>query len=145
MTAELRIVLAAAANPHLFKKMRAELTSDDFEDPAAKDLFIVLEECYRADANTYDSLLAHCPSETLRDAVSGAIIKGEFAENPDKLVYDGIYYIKQNALQLQKELIIRKLQAVHENGSIDDIRHANDLLNEKLHIDRALAELKETM
>ena len=145
MTAELRIVLAAAANPHLFKKMRAELTSDDFEDPAAKDLFIVLEECYRADANTYDSLLAHCPSETLRDAVSGAIIKGEFAENPDKLVYDGIYYIKQNALQRQKELIIRKLQAVHENGSIDDIRHANDLLNEKLHIDRALAELKETM
>ena len=81
----------------------------------------------------------------MRDAVSGAIIKGEFAENPDKLVYDGIYYIKQNALQRQKELIIRKLQAVHENGSIDDIRHANDLLNEKLHIDRALAELKETM
>ena len=144
MTAELRIVLAAAANPHLFKKMRAELTSDDFEDPAAKDLFIVLEECYRADANTYDSLLAHCPSEMLRDAVSGAIIKGEFAENPDKLVYDGIYYIKQNALQRQKELIIRKLQAMHENGNIDDIRHANDLLSEKLHIDRVLAELKET-
>ena len=144
MTAELRIVLAAAANPHLFKKMRAELTSDDFEDPAAKDLFIVLEECYRADANTYDSLLAHCPSETLKNAVSGAIIKGEFAENPDKLVYDGIYYIKQNALQRQKELIIRKLQAVHENGNVDDIRHANDLLSEKLHIDRVLAELKET-
>ena len=144
MTAELRIVLAAAANPYLFKKMRAELTSDDFEDPAAKDLFIVLEECYRADANTYDSLLAHCSSETLRDAVSSAIIKGEFAENPDKLVYDGIFYVRQNALQRQKELIIRKLQAVHGSGSADDIRYANDLLSEKLHIDRALAELKET-
>jgi len=144
MTAELRIVLAAAANPHLFKKMRSELTSDDFEDPAAKDLFIVLEECYRADANTYDSLLAHCHSETLKDAVSGAIIKGEFAENPEKLVCDGIYYIKQNALQRQKELIIRKLQAVHRSDAVDDIRHTNDLLSEKLHIDRALAELKET-
>ena len=144
MTAELRIVLAAAANPYLFKKMRAELTSDDFEDSAAKDLFIVLEECYRADANTYDSLLAHCPSDTLRNAVSGAIIKGEFAENPDKLVYDGIYYIKQNALQRQKELIVRKLQAVRGNGGVDEIRHINDLLNEKLQIDRMLAELKET-
>jgi len=144
MTAELRIVLAAAANPYLFKKMRAELTSDDFEDSAAKDLFIVLEECYRADANTYDSLLAHCPSEALKDAVSGAIIKGEFAENPDKLVCDGIYYIKQIALQRQKELIVRKLQAVRGSSDIDEIQQVNDLLSEKLHIDRMLAELKET-
>ena len=144
MTAELRIVLAAAANPYLFKKMRSELTLDDFEDVAAKDLFIVLEECYRADANTYDSLLAHCSSDVLRQAVSSAIITGEFAENPEKLVYDGIYYIKQNALQRQKELIIRKLQAVHRSDAVDDIRHTNDLLSEKLHIDRALAELKET-
>jgi len=144
MTAELRIVLAAVANPHLFKKMRAELTSDDFEDSVAKDLFIVLEECYRADANTYDSLLAHCSSEALKNAVSSAIIKGEFAENPDKLVYDGIFYIKQNALQRQRELIVRKLQTVRDGGSIDEIRHTNDLLSEKLHIDRMLAQLKET-
>ncbi|MEL3906338.1 MAG: DNA primase [Treponema sp.] len=145
MTAELRIVLAAAANPYLFKKMRIELTSDDFEDPAAKDLFIVLEECYRADANTYDSLLAHCPSEVLRNAVSSAIIKGEFAENPEKLVYDGILRIKQYALQRRKELIVRKLQAAHGADTIDEIRHINDLLGEKLRIDRELAELKETM
>ena len=144
MTAELRIVLAAAANPDLFKKMRSELTQDDFEDPAAKDLFIVLEECYRADANTYDSLLAHCSSDALRDAVSRAIVKGEFAENPDKLVYDGIYYIKQNALQRQKELIVRKLQAVRGNGGVDEIQHINALLNEKLLIDKTLAALKET-
>ena len=143
MTAELRIVLAAAANPYLFKKMRSELTLDDFEDVAAKDLFIVLEECYRADANTYDSLLAHCSSDVLRQAVSSAIITGEFAENPEKLVYDGIYYIKQNALQRQKELIVRKLQAVHGNGGVDEIKLMNDLLNEKLHIDRTLAALKE--
>ena len=144
MTAELRIVLAAAANPDLFKKMRSELTQDDFEDPAAKDLFIVLEECYRADANTYDSLLAHCSSDALRDAVSRAIVKGEFAENPGKLVYDGIYYIKQNALQRQKELIVRKLQAVRGNGGVDEIQHINALLNEKLLIDKTLAALKET-
>ena len=143
MTAELRIVLAAAANPYLFKKMRSELTLDDFEDVAAKDLFIVLEECYRADANTYDSLLAHCSSDVLRQAVSSAIITGEFAENPEKLVYDGIYYIKQNALQRQKELIVRKLQAVRGNGGVDEIKLMNDLLNEKLHIDRTLAALKE--
>ena len=143
MTAELRIVLAAAANPYLFKKMRSELTLDDFEDAAAKDLFIVLEECYRADANTYDSLLAHCSSDVLRQAVSSAIITGEFAENPEKLVYDGIYYIKQNALQRQKELIVRKLQAVRGNGGVDEIKLMNDLLNEKLHIDRTLAALKE--
>jgi len=58
-------------------------------------------------------------------------------------VYDGIYYIKQNALQRQKELIVRKLQAVRGNGGVDEIKLMNDLLNEKLHIDRTLAALKE--
>lgn len=144
MTAELRIMLAVAANPHLFKKMRVSLSADDFEDSAAKDLFIVLEECYRADANTYDSLLVHCSSEPLKKAVSSAIIKGEFADNPEKLVYDGIGYIKQNALQRQKELIIRKLQALHQSGAVDDVRRTNELLSEKLHIDALLASLKET-
>ena len=143
MTAELRIVLAAAANPHLFKNMRAQLTSDDFEDPFAKDLFIVLEECYRADAATYDSLLMHCRSEALKDAVSSAIIKGEFAENAEKLVNDGIHHIKQNTLHRRRELIIRKLQAVRGADSVDDVQLMNNLLNEKLFIDRTLAELKE--
>ncbi|MGP1593776.1 MAG: DNA primase [Treponema sp.] len=144
MTAELRIVLAAVANPHLFKKMRSCLTSDDFEDSYAKDLFIVLEECYRADANTYDSLLNHCSSDILRHTVSSAIITGEFSENAEQLIDDGIYYIKQSALQRQKDIILRKLQTLHGSHSIDEIEQIRVLLGEKLHIDKMLAELKET-
>ncbi|MGP1576096.1 MAG: DNA primase [Treponema sp.] len=144
MTAELRVVLAAVANPHLFQRMRTRLTSDDFEDSYAKDLFIVLEECYRADANTYDSLLSHCSSDVLRNMVSSVIITGEFSENAEQLVHDGIYYIKQSALQRQKDIILRKLQILHGGHSIDEIDQIHALLGEKLHIDKMLAELKET-
>ncbi|MGP1454318.1 MAG: DNA primase [Treponema sp.] len=143
MTAELRMVLAVAANSYLFKKMRTQLTSDDFEDSYAKDLFIVLEECYREEAHTYDSLLAHCSSEVLRNAVSHAIINGEFAENAEKLVDDGIYYIKQNTLQRKKDIILRKLQTLRGADCTDGIQQMNELLNEKLYIDKMLSDLKE--
>ena len=78
-----------------------------------------------------------------RDRVSSAIIKGEFAENAEKLVNDGIHHIKQNTLHRRRELIIRKLQAVRGADSVDDVQLMNNLLNEKLFIDRTLAELKE--
>ncbi len=143
MNRELRTVLAAAAQSHLFHEMRTQVTPDDFEDVYAKDLFIVLEECYRAEVNTYDNLLAHCPSEELRAAVSYAVTNGEFAENAEKVVHDGVYCIKENALQRQKNIILRKLQILRSGRTIDEEQQINDLLNEKIRIDRALAELKE--
>ena len=70
--------------------MRSSLTSDDFEDTVARALFIVLEECYRTDSTTYESLLARCPDDSLRTLITETVMSGEFAENAQKTVEDSI-------------------------------------------------------
>ena len=83
--------MAVAANTSLFPVMRASLSSDDFEDTVARDLFIVLEECYRTESATYESLLARCPDDSMRKMITETVMNGEFAENAQKVV-EGQYF-----------------------------------------------------
>lgn len=141
-TAELRLVLAAAANPDMFKKMRSEISIEDFDDSSARELFIVLEECYRIGGNTFDNLLTRCTNASLRELVSEAIMNGEFSENPFKILEDGIKLLKQNKLQKQRSNIIGRLQLLSGKNSVEDRSLMNDLIAEKKEIDGLIAELK---
>jgi DNA primase len=91
--AELRAVLAVAANTGFFPLMRSSLSSDDLEDPLAKGLFIVLEECYRTAATSYDGILARCPDDTMRALITDTVVNGEFTENAQKTVEDSIMLV----------------------------------------------------
>ncbi|UTY23800.1 DNA primase [Treponema denticola] len=142
MNAELRLVLAVAANIDLFSRLRSELSSDDFEDFYAKYLFIVLEECYREGAYTYANLMHRCGDEKLKEIISQTISKGEFADKSEKIVDDGINFIKQNILQKQRDKIIGRLRLLHGEKGIDTINLTNQLMEEKRSIDIQLKNLK---
>lgn len=140
--AELRAVLAVAANTDLFPVMRNRLTSDDFDDPSARDLFIILEECYRSDAITVDNLLARCADENLRVLVTETITRGEFADNAPKVVEDGIALVRKNALERKKNRLIARMNLVR-GSSPDDIKTITEMMFEKQEIDEELAKLKD--
>lgn len=140
--AELRLVLAVATNPDVFPRLRSELTPSDFEDLYAKDLFIVLEECYREDACTYENLMARFRDENLRQIVSETILNGEFADNSERVVQDGINFIKQNILQKRRDNIIGRLRLLHGKKDVDAIKLTNEFMEEKKSIDILLRELK---
>ncbi|MEL3901809.1 MAG: DNA primase [Treponema phagedenis] len=142
-SAELRVVLAVVANPELFKKLRYSLTADHFEDELAKDLFIVLEECYRADADTYDSLFSRCQNEELKNLISETIISGEFSQNAEKIVDDGIRFIKRNILFKRKDAIVGRLRQLSGKPHAEELEQLVALMSEKQRIDDELQALKE--
>lgn len=142
MNAELRLVLAVTANTDLFSRLRSQLSPDDFEDFYARHLFIVLEECYRDGAYTYANLMHRCGEEKLKEIVSQTISKGEFAENSEKIVDDGINFIKQNVLQKQKDKIIGRLRLLYGEKNIDTVNLTKELMEEKKSIDIQLNKLK---
>ena len=107
--AELRAVLAVVANPAFFPLMRSSLTSDDFEDSFARDLYIVLEECYRTDATSVESLLERCPDEETRRIVTETLTGGEFAENAQKTVEDSIQLVRKNVLEKKRDRLVARL------------------------------------
>ena len=138
--AEMRSVLAVIANPDYFSLMRSSLNADDFDDARARDMFVTLEECFREDAVSSDSILHRC-SDEVRAMVAKAVTSGEFALNSRQAVEDGIRLIRKNSLERKRNRIATKIRAL-QNSSPDSGYELNTLINEKMSIDFELQQLK---
>lgn len=140
--AELRGVLAVAANISLFPLMRSRLISDDLEDPVARELFVILEECFRTDSTTIDAILSRCTDDRLKLLIAETITNGEFVDNAVKTVEDSILLVRKNALEKRKNRLVARMNLVQGN-SPDDVRMITEMVAEKQGIDEELAKLKD--
>jgi DNA primase len=139
---ELFLLIAVLVNHDLYPKLRSALAIDDFDDPAARELFIALEEWFRNDMPGLDDLKERISDEGLRNFVIQQGVSEAFFINPDKLVSDGIRKIRQKRLErrlagIVAELRITKYGQNRGEGSLED------LLSEKVHLDAELRLLKE--
>lgn len=140
--AELRAMLAVAANPAFFPAIRSRLSSDDLEDPFARDLYIVLEECFRTDSTSVESFLERCPNEDLRRLVTETLTGGEFAENAEKVVEDSIQLVRKNVLEKRRSRLVARIGLLG-GGDPDEAKTFRELMSEKQRIDEELAKLKD--
>ena len=142
MNAEVRAMLSLACNPELFPAARSEVSSDDIESPAAKDIFILLEECFRRGALSFDTIFASCKNEALRTMMATAYASGEFSVNAAEIVADSVRLIKKNALEKKKAAIIAKMKlkafSIESSGDAGDA----DMIAQIHEIDEKLKELK---
>ena len=142
MNDELFLLLAVMANRDLYRKLRSCVSPEDIDDQRAKELFIVLEECFRTDSLDFDGLAARIVDDDLRAFVLEKGTSDEFSVNPDRLVSDGIVRIKRRKLERRRsDLLIRMRMA--KNGGKDAENLIDELLSETMHIDEELARLKD--
>jgi DNA primase len=143
---ELFLLTAVVVNRDLYPKLRSVLTIEDFDDPAARELFIALEEWFRNDMPGMDDLLSRISNRALRDFVIRQGISEAFSINPGKLVNDGIRTVKQKRLERRLAGIITELR-IAKNEHVPEGLHGGsrleDLLAEKVHLDAELRLLKE--
>jgi DNA primase len=142
---ELFLLIAALVNHDLYPKLRSALVIDDFDDPAARELFIALEEWFRDDMPGLDDLKERISDEELRNFVIQQGVSEAFFMNPDKLVSDGIKKIRQRRLERRLARIVMELRIAHHGQGQGEGRDAplEDLLSEKVHLDAELRLLKE--
>ena len=144
LNAEVRAVLAVLSNPEEYVKMRAELTSDDFEDPLAKDLFIKMEERYKQGNLSFMSVIEQC-GEDVQRLVTAVTASGEFSKKEsqsesdwteiiDRVVLDSIKLIKRNALERQRKKLNERLRTFVPNTS-DDKNYLDALVSEISQLD----------
>jgi DNA primase len=142
MNDELFLLLAVVVNRGLYRKLRASLSPEDFDDPRAKELFVVLEECFRNESEDLDGLLSAIVDEDLRAFVLARSASDAFTVNPERIVSDGISRITQKSLERRRsELLIRMRSA--KGAGLEDAKALEDLLTEKMHIDAELSRLKD--
>lgn len=142
MNDELFLLLAVVVNRGLYRKLRSVLAPEDVDEPRAKELFVVLEECFRNESDDLDGLLAAISDEGLRAFVLERSASDAFTVNPERIVDDGIVRIKQKSLERRRsELLIRIRTA--KGGGPEASKVLEDLLTEIMHIDAEFARLKD--
>ena len=136
-TPDLVFMIAVAVNLELFENVRKAVALDDLDDARARDLFIALEEGFRAEDKRLESVLSRLGDEQLRGSVLAAAASGEFEENAGRFVDEGIMRIKRRSLTLRHEKIRERIAELGTTGE-----GLSELQYELMHIDSELAKMK---
>lgn len=140
-TAELRAVLTAVKDDQiLFQKMRNEFTEDDLEDPKAKKLFIIMEECCRSGTFSVSSILNRCGDDDLKELIIES--SQVYSNHAEQSVYDSIQLIKRNVLEKKRIEVLNQIRRLDRSVLPEDREKLTDLLNQKVDIDKKIEEIK---
>ena len=139
LTAELRSVLAVMADLDKYKMMRAELSADDFEDFSAKQLFTILEECFKDNSLSLTGVLNRCKDGRLADLITSVVSLGEYRDNTRNAVQDSIRMIKRRSLERRRNVLMERLRHLSP-VTADDKEQLREILREKMEIDRKLLQ-----
>ena len=137
LDAEIRAVLAVITDTNQFELMRQELTENDFENQLAKNLFIILEECYREGDISFSTILGHCKDENVQEMITRSVASEEFSMNTNQMVADSIELIKRKSLERQRNSLVNRIRMLTPTTQ-EDFAALNELLAEKMDIDTKL-------
>jgi DNA primase len=138
LNAELRIMLFVVVNFQYFAELRSVLSADDFEDSLAKEMFIVLEECYRQDIDSLNGILAQFEDQRIKDLLIAGATSGEYhTKYSEPVLQDSIQRIRKNSFKRRRQTLmiqIRQLQVI----TLEDRQQMDTLLSQKMDIDSKL-------
>jgi len=137
---ELNLLTNIALNMELYPEFRSVLEIKDFDDRAAKEIFISLEECFLRDEAGIDSLFARIKNEQLKNFIYSRGTSGEFKGDSRKFMEDGIKIIKVKKYKKRLTEINGLMRESERNSK--DIDNIDELLAEKIEIDEQIRELE---
>lgn len=140
-TAEMKAVLTAVTDDiSLFQKMRNEISVDDLEDPQAKKLFIIMEECCRSGTYSLSNVLTRYEDDEIKDLIIES--SKVYSDHIEQSVQDSISLIKRNVLERRSTEIQNRLSSLQRNGVQNTDPQFTELLNQKMDISVQIAKLK---
>jgi len=148
MNDELFLLTLVAVTPGLYPDFRASVGMREIEDPAAKELFVALEECFMNGESGADALFARIAWDGLRGFVAERGSSPEFgAGDPAKLVRDGIKRVRLKKLrrrlsEIEGDLRFRERGGAAGPAADGDAAALEDLIAEKMGLDAEIRELE---
>lgn len=138
---DLYLMLATVQNRELFRIVRRGVQPEDLEDDDAREIFIALEESFRREETTLDALLRRITRPDVVETVQARLSTGEFSEQSERAIRDGILSIRRRNLLKQRAAIERELRRLAAEGNSGGAEET-ELLTEKMVLDRELQKLE---
>lgn len=140
-TAELRAILTTVADDiSLFQKMRNSISVDDLEDPQARKMFIVLEECSRSGNFSISSILNRCESDELRELVIQS--SNEYSEHLEQSVNDSILLLRRRSLERKSVELTNRIRRAERSSLPEDKAQLVELLIQKSELTKQIDSIK---
>ncbi len=140
--ADLALLTALALHPELFAGFRGSVAAADLDDDGARELYIALEEAFRAEEGTTEAVLFRVRDEPLRTWVRERAAKGEFELHPERVVVDGARRVRARSLERKRERLKARMRDFDPERDGDEVS-LDDLLYEKMFIDGELERIKD--
>ncbi|MDZ7793395.1 MAG: hypothetical protein U5P10_06780 [Spirochaetia bacterium] len=137
---DLFLMLAVVVNCSYFRDVRRVIGIDDLQDEDARELYIALEEAYRSEELDIDHVIPRIESERVQHLVFEKSATGEYEENVEAIVKDGIRNIKVRSLRTKRQALLEKIKKVEKKGS--GFGELKELLSEKMFLDEELIRIK---
>lgn len=142
-TDDLVFMAAAALNAERFGDVRSAIKPEDLDDFRARDIFIALEEGFRADETGVESILARVEDESVRLFVREVSARGEFAENADRFLSDGMAMVRRRSLERKRERLLSRIAELGAfGGQAASAEALTGLLYEKQRLDSEWEAMK---
>lgn len=136
---ELFLLIAVIAQREYFNELRNSISVDQLTDQHAKEIYILLEDSYRA--GRYDDLeyiISSIENKSLASFIAQKLSSDEFAINTEMLIFDGIRRLKKKILLSKREEISLRIRKSEKK----EPWKMKDLLVEKMILDKEFEELK---
>lgn len=138
---DLFLMLATVQGRKHFAFVRRYVQPEDLEDPVAREVYIALEESFRREETTLETLMARITKPEVVTLVHQRIASGEFAVEGEQAIRDAVLAIRRRAVRKQIRAVeteLRRVAAEHDETGSDYM----ELLSEKMLLDRELEKLK---
>ncbi|MFN2312756.1 MAG: DNA primase [Spirochaetia bacterium] len=140
---DLYVLLAAAAHRDEFSFLRRVVKLHDLKDTRAKALYIALEEAYRNEEQSVERLLERIMDEDLRRMLVRKLASDEFAGEGHLLIAEGARSIRERGFREKQQHIDIELRRLQRSREPDRREREQELLQNKIDIDRELAHVKD--
>ncbi len=140
LSTELYLMIAVVINHDYFSLIRNSLSPGDFTDPRAKEIFVVLEEGFRADRMDTEQILEKLEDENIKNRILSAIATKEFETDTERIIEECIREIKIKSIEQKRKKIGLMIREVEKKN--EDTETLSELLEEKMYLDNQLEELK---
>lgn len=142
MNAELRGILAVVCNLEYFSEIQGQITENDLKNPAARELYRILEECQKDGVLSLSLIIDRCQNGPLLPVITQAVSSKAYeGEKASSFVKDFVKLLKKNSLENRMSELQTQIRSFMPVDEEDNIK-LNGLLAEKMELEKQVLALK---
>ncbi len=139
ISVELYLMIAVIENYDYFTIVRNELSPEDLIDKDSRELFLILEDCYRKNEFYLNSVLERLENDQLKHIILERIASDEFQINREQIIKDTIGRIKRRNFEKKKTLLGQQIKKLEKAGNNE--RKIEELLSEMMFLNKEIEKL----